>query len=165
MTLKKNNARQGYERHLEFLLYHAKKNNLDFSLLLTSDLSPSEHPPIRLSNTLKKNLKDRDIQAIERHRPYYYEWLINDALWRHLEGRMRVSERHKLGGNTRADQKKLEKIIREAKIIQKARELDVKKLLADGMKKKDINKLVADSIPNENVKYVRQILAPLKYNP
>ncbi len=156
MKLKKNNARQEYERHLEFLLYHAKKNNLDFSLLLTSDLSVSESPPIRLSNKLKKNLKDRDIRAIERHRPYYYEWLINDALWRHLEGRMRVSERHKLGGNTRAEQKKLEKIIREAKITQTE-----EKLNTDGVKKLT-NKRIAREIPGENEQYVRKLRAAWK---
>ncbi len=138
------------------MLYHAKKNNLDFSLLLTSDLSPSEHPPIRLSNTLKKNLKDRDIQAIERHRPYYYEWYINDALWRHLESNVKLWKDRKRWGESRGEQKKLEKIIRQALIIQTE-----EKLNTDGVKKLT-NKRIAREIPGENEQYVRKLRAARK---
>jgi len=160
-----NYARQDYEREFDSNCRKAEERNMDLWVLLSDIyMIPEERHLIKPPNTLK-NKKEKQDWIKKEFFPYFYEWKFNNIdkpiIYAFGQGWLSYKKR----GKKRGKQETQGKITRQEIIIQKARELDVKKLLADGMKKKDINELVADSIPNENVKYVRQILAPLKYNP
>jgi len=163
--MKINRTRQDYESSFNRNCRRAEKKKQDLWVYLsTSYMIPEERHLIKPPNTLK-NKKKRQDWIKKEFKPYFYEWRTNNFekpfMYAFNKGWESYRKRGKKGGG----QGTLKKNIREVKIIQTARELDVKKLLDTGVKKKDIWKLVADSIPNENVKYVRQILAPLKYNP
>jgi len=160
-----NYSRQDYERAFDSSCREAEKRNMSLWVYLsTMYMIQSEGHLIKPPNKLK-NKKEKQDWIKKEFFPYFYEWRFNNIenpiIYAFGQGWLSYTKR----GKKRGKQKEQEKITRQEIIIQKARELDVKKLLADGMMKKDINELVADSIPNENVKYVRQILAPLKYNP
>jgi len=159
-----NHARNSYEFISLLNRGRAKKRNIDLWVLLSDKyMIPEERHLIKPPNTLKG--KKRQDWIEKEFKPYFYEWIHNYSVIPLIYAFNKGWESYRKRGKKRGEQGTLKKNIREVKIIQTARELDVKKLLDTGVKKKDIWKLVADSIPNENVKYVRQILAPLKYNP
>jgi len=163
--MKINDARQRYEFTFNLNCRRAEEKKQDLWVYLsTRYMIPEERNLIKPPNTLK-NKKKRQDWIKKEFKPYFYEWNYNNVVNPLIYAFNKVWESYRKRGKKRGKQGTLKKNDRQEIIKQKARELDVKKLLADGMKKKDINELVADSIPNENVKYVRQILAPLKYNP
>jgi len=168
-ALTSNHARNVYDKSFDIFRREAKKQNMDLSLFLSSIMSNVSHD-IKLPNTLKNKKKERELWLKERYRGYFFEWVFNTT---HLKLSLKDIKGlvgHTKGGKNRGEKKTLERIEREEIIKQKARELDVKKLLADGMKKKDIDKLVADSIPAEKkkkeagIQYVRKFLKSRNYD-
>jgi len=175
MTSKKNKAllsnyaRYVYDKSFNYFRREAKKQNMDLSLYL-SWMMPNVSHDIKLPNTLKNKKKERELWLKERYRVYFYERVINTT---HLKLSLKYIKGlagHTKGGKDAGEKKKLKRIEREEIIKQIARELDVKQLLADGMKKKDIDKLVADSIPAEKkkkeagIQYVRKFLKSQNYD-
>ena len=156
--MKINHARDHYEFIFLLNCGRAKKRNMDLWVLLSDKyMIPEERHLIKPPNTLKD--KKRQDWIKKEFRSYFYEFDHNNFAMPIMHELSKGWESYRKRGKKRGEQETQGKITRQEIIIQTARELDVKKLLADGMKKKDINELVADSIPNENVKYVREILA------
>jgi len=164
--MKINYARLTYECIFDLNCREAEELNIDLWVHLSTKFKiPEEERYLIKPPNESKNKKKRQDYIKWLFYPFYFEWCFNNyanpIIYAFSKGVVSFRKRGKKGG----EQGTLKKNIREVKIIQTARELDVKKLLDTGVKKKDIWKLVADSIPNENVKYVREILAPLEYNP
>ena len=153
MTVSKNQARRSFEHHLDLLRRRAKKENLNFSVLMYINM-PSEDKHIRLADALSKP-EDREAQIIERYRPYYYEWLINEIIWENLEAHHKILVGRKRGGLIRGEQQKQESSIRQAKILKKQDEL------IDSGIEKPSNKLIAKEL-DEDPAYVRKFRAKWK---
>ena len=165
--MKENKARQQYEWMFDFYCREAEELNIDLWVHLSNKfMIPEERHLINPPDTLKDKKKEQDWIKKEFW-PYYYEWQLNayanPITYAFSKSLLPLRE----GGGMRGEQKEQERIEREEIIIQKARELKVKELLDSGACKwkKDIDKLVADSIPGEKVKYVRELLESVKYNP
>jgi len=153
MTVGKNQVRLLYERHLDSLRRHAKKENLSFSVLMYVNM-PSEGEHIRLADALRKP-EDREAQIIERYRPYYYEWLINEVFWEDFKAHHKTLASNKRGGLKRGEQQKQESSIRQAKILKKQDEL-----IERGIEK-NLNKHIAKEL-DEEYGYVRKFRAKWK---
>jgi len=97
--------------------------------------------------------RDRELCLKEWYRPYYYEWLINEALWKHVDAHRLVLRGYKRGGKIRGGKKTLEKIARQTLIKQTE-----EKLNTDGVKKLT-NKRIAREIPGENEGYIQKFRA------
>ncbi len=185
MTSRKKAPITNYARHIYDEFFDKSRRLMnesgqDLSQFLSTFMpSDSETILMKPPDRLKKKKKEREVWCKERFREYYSEWIINNALLGHTKKYSKGLKGHKKGGKDRLIQKTLERIEREGKIIQKAQYFNVKELLAfaptdrDGTRlwKKDIWELVADSIPEEKkkkaagIKYVRELLESVKYNP
>jgi len=168
--IKINRARQIYDLEFDLNCRQAEKEKRDlWEYLSTKFIRPEERHPIKPADRLM-NKKKRQGYIQKEFWPYFLEWYMNNhalpIIYTFSKSLLPLRE----GGEMRGDQKELERIEREETIIQIARELNVKKLLADGMKKKDIDKLVADAIPEEKkkkaagIQYVRKLLKSQNYN-
>jgi hypothetical protein len=127
MTSRERHAQLAYHDYFLDMCREARKNNLDLSLLLSESLSDElmpfytlidSHRVITPPDTSKMKQRDRERCLKEWYRPFFYEHLINDLLWEHVDAQRLVLRGRKRGGNTRGEQEKLEKVFRETKIIQ-----------------------------------------------
>jgi hypothetical protein len=169
--MKINYARLTYECIFNLNCREAEELNIDLWVHLSTKfkIPGEERYLIKPPNELKNKKKRQDCIKWLFY-PFFFEWKFNNftnpITYAFSKDLLTLRE----GGKKRGEQETQGKITRQEIIIQIARELDVKKLLADGMMKKDIDKLVADAIPEEKkkkaagIQCVRKLLKSQNYN-
>ena len=143
-------ARRIFDAHVQYLRELAKEKNIDFDVLLNA-LMPPESKNIRLAALLKAP-HAREATGIERYRPYFYEWQIDDVLMVDAEAHHQHLLSKIRGGKMTAEKLKMRSNERQSRIIAKRAEL-----IQAGEKPHGMNKRIAKLLSDET-EYVRKCL-------
>ena len=101
-----------------------------------------------------KNKMEREVWCKEQFRPYFYEWIINNALLGHTKKYSEGLKGHKKGGGKTGGKTNIRSNARKEPIIQKRKEL-----IDSGVKyEKEIIKRIKKALPKEFYDYIQKTI-------